>query len=136
MVSNVLSWPSSRADLHFGSLQRAECWSYRWRSPDGSDERSNYHRFRCLAEIFKSVEKAKRASCQLVCFLIGRFCCFYSFALYLQIKHTLRKQFKCWFALIQKSYLKRKKMIMELDLLSLHIKQFPLIIHLFRGNYT
>lgn len=36
----------------------------------------------------------------------------------------------------EKSYLKRKKMIMELDLLSLHIKQFPLIIHLFKGNYT
>lgn len=51
-----------------------------------------------LAEIFKSVERAKRAFLQLVWFLIGCICCFYSLALYLQVKHTRRKQLKYWFA--------------------------------------
>lgn len=41
-----------------------------------------------------------------------------------------------WFALIQKSYLfKEEKIIIKLNLMSLNIKQFTLITHLFKIHY-
>lgn len=89
-----------------------------------------------MAEIFKSVERAQRAFCQLVCFLIGCFCCFYSLACIYKSNVLWGNSLSAGLHWFRKELFKGEKMTWECDLMSLHIKPFPLIMHLFKGNCT